>query len=320
MQENLYAIIGKDIFLVENEIEKIIENLNVEPFNIISYDLEEEELEEFLQEITTVSLLSDDKVIKVKNPWFFNEQRDVDLTPLIKYFKNPKKDTVLIFMLTEEVNSSLLISKEAKKYLRFETIEELGEQKLPEYVFEYFNKKGYKISENVIKELLNRVDYSYQLLKNELTKLELLKIDTKTITLEDVKLLVPRNLEDNLFELSTAVIEKDKEKAITSYYDLLIRGIDAINILSNLANKIKETITTKYLLIRGLGQQSIADYFNVSNGRAYYMIKNAQNQELKFLETSYKSLADLDYKIKSGQINKNLGLELWLLGGYNAKK
>lgn len=318
MQENLYAIVGKDIFLVENEVEKLIENLNIEPFNIISYDLAEE-FEEFLQEITTVSLLNDDKVIKVKNPWFFYEQRDVDLTPLIKYFKNPKEDTVLIFMLTEDLNFSLLISKEAKKYLRFETVLELDEKELPDYVLEYFKKKQYKINKDVVDELLNRVGYSYQLLKNELIKLELLKIETKTITLKDVKLLVARNLEDNLFELSTAVIEKDKEKAIMSYYDLLIRGIDSINILSNLANKIKETITTKHLLRRGFSQQSIADYFSVSNGRAFYMMKNAKNQDLKYLETSYKSLADLDYKIKSGQINKNLGLELWLLGGYDAK-
>jgi DNA polymerase-3 subunit delta len=166
MQENLYAIIGKDLFLVENEVDKIIENLNVEPFNIITYDLEEEQLEVLLQELTTVSLLSDEKVIKVRNPWFFHEQRNEDLSQLVKYFRNPKEDTVLIFMLTEEMNSSLLVSKEAKKYIRFEIVEEIGEQQLPEYVKEYFNKKGYKIEAAAISELLSRVDSNYQLLKS----------------------------------------------------------------------------------------------------------------------------------------------------------
>lgn len=319
MQENLYAIVGKDIFLVENEAETIIEKLNVESFNIISYDLAEEELDDFIQEITTVSLLSDKKVIKVRNPWFFSEKRDFDLIPLKNYFKNPKEDTVLIFFLTEEINQSLSVSKEAKKYLRFEFVKELTEKELPVYVKEYFSKRAYKITDETIKELLARVDNNYQLLKNELKKLELLKTETKIITIEDVKLLVGRNLEDNLFELSTAVIEKNKQKAIESYYDLLIRGVDAVTIIGNLGNKIKETITTKHLLRKGLSQQSVADYFNVSNGRAYYMVNNANNQDLKFLESSYKSLADLDYKIKSGQIDKSLGLELWLLGGYNAK-
>lgn len=319
MQENLYAIIGKDLFLIENEVEKIILKLNIEPFNIISYDLAEEELEEFLQEITTVSLLSDEKVIKVKNAWFFHEQREVDLKPLINYFKNPKEDTVLVFMLTEELNSSLLISKEAKKYLRFEVVSELGEKELPEYIKEYFNKNGYTIEQDAVSELLTRVSNNYQLLKSELIKLELLKIDSMKILVSDVKLLVAKNLEDNLFELITSVIEKDKQKAILTYYDLLVRGVDSVSIIGSLAGRIKETITTKHLLAKGLGQQSVADYFNVSNGRAYYMVRNANSQDFRFLEAAYKSLADLDYKIKSGKIDKNLGLELWLLGGYDVK-
>lgn len=320
MQENLYAIIGKDIFLVEKEVEKIIESFNVLPFNVITYDLEEENIYELIHELTTISLLSDSKVIKVRNPWFFYEQRDVDLKPLANYFKNPKKDTALIFMLNEDVNTNFLISKEAKKYLRFETVAELKEAELPEYVKEYFQKLNYIIYNDAVTELLNRVDNNYQLLHNELTKLELYGSDSKKITLDVVKLLVPRNLEDNLFELSSAVISKNKEKALKSYYDLLIRGVDPITIISNLANKLKETITTKHLLTKGLSQQSIADYFHVSNGRAYYMVVNANSQTFKFLENGYAALTDLDYKIKSGQIDKKLGLELWLLGGYNVKK
>lgn len=320
MEENLYAIIGENLFLVEKETEKIINNLNVDPFNILTYDLEDDELLDFIQEISTVSLLSDKKVIKVKNPWFFYEKRDYDLSPLIRYFKNPKTETVLIFMLEKDVNQQFLISKEAKKYLRFETVEELEKSDLPSYVRDYFLGLNYNIDSDAITELLNRVDYDYQMLHNEISKLELLKMDTKDITLNDVKLLVPRNLEENLFELSTAVIESDKEKALQCYYDLLVRGVDPVTIVGNLANKIKETITTKHLISQGMSQQSIADYFHVSNGRAYYMVRSAKNQSFNNLEKSYSSLNELDYKIKSGQIEKKLGLELWLLEGFNVKK
>lgn len=320
MEENLYAIIGENLFLVENETERIIDNLNVDPFNILTYDLEETELQEFLQEITTVSLLADKKVLKVKNPWFFYEKRDANLLPLIRYFKNPKTDTVLIFMLEKDVNQQFLISKEAKKYLRFEIVEQLEEKEMPNYVKNYFKQLNYEIDNDAVNEVLGRVDYDYQMLHNELNKLELLRTDTKKISFNDVQLLVPRNLEENLFELSTAVIEDDKERALKCYYDLLVRSVDPVAIIGNLANKIKETITTKHLLSQGMSQQSVADYFRVSNGRAYYMVKSAKNQNFNNLEKSYSSLNDLDYKIKSGQIEKKLGLELWLLEGFNVKK
>lgn len=320
MEEKLYAIIGENLFLVENETEKIVNNLNVDAFNILSYDLEEDELQDFIQEISTVSLLSDKKVVKVKNPWFFYEKRDYDLSPLIRYFKNPKTETVLIFMLEKDVNQQLLISKEAKKYLRFETVEQLEKKDLPDYVNNYFKQLNYSIDKEAITELLNRVDYDYQMLHNETNKLELLRMDTKKISLEDVKLLVPRNLEENLFQLSTAVIESNKERALKCYYDLLVRSVDPVAIIGNLANKIKETITTKHLISQGMSQQSIADYFHVSNGRAYYMVRSAKNQNFNNLEKSYSSLNELDYKIKSGQIEKKLGLELWLLEGFSVKK
>lgn len=320
MHDSLYAIIGENIFLVESEVEKIIEKIDVEPFNILSYDLEEAELQEFLQEITTVSLLSDNKVIKVKNPWFFYESKNEDLTSLIKYFKNPKHDTVVIFMLTEEINDEMLISKEAKKFVRFERVESLKVEEYPTYVKNYFERLGYKIEKEAIVELLNRVENNYQKLHGELDKLELLALDSKSITVKDVELLVPRNLEDNIFELSTAVIEKNKTKAINAYYDLMNKNVDPVTIISNLASKLKETITTKHLLSKGLNQQSVAEYFSVSSGRAYYMVKNANIQNFVELEKSFYSLVELDFKIKSGQIDKKLGLELWLLEGFDAKR
>lgn len=320
MHDSLYAIIGENIFLVESEVEKIISEIDVEPFNILSYDLEESELQEFFQEITTISLLSDNKVIKVKNPWFFYEERDEDLKPLINYFKNPKTDTVVIFMLTEDVNNGLLVSKEAMKFVRFKTVESLKQTDYPKYVEDYFKNIGYHIEKEAVTELLNRVEYNYQKLHGELDKLELLALDSKEITLNDVLLLVPRNLEDNIFELSTAVIEKNKTKAISSYYDLMNKNIDPVTIISNLANRLKETITTKHLLSKGYNQQSVSEYFNVSSGRAYYMVRNANVQNFVELEKSYYSLTELDFKIKSGQIDKKLGLELWLLEGFDVKR
>ena len=76
MKDFIYAFIGEDDFLIENEIEKLIKKLKIDSFNILSYDLSEQELLDFYQEITTVSLLSDKKLIKVKNAWFFYEERE----------------------------------------------------------------------------------------------------------------------------------------------------------------------------------------------------------------------------------------------------
>ena len=99
MKDYIYAFVGEDDFLIKNEVDQLVKKLKVEAFNVLTYDLEEQELYEFLQEITTISLLSDKKVIKVKNAWFFYEDRGENLQSLIRYFQDPKTDTTLIFLL-----------------------------------------------------------------------------------------------------------------------------------------------------------------------------------------------------------------------------
>lgn len=315
MKDYIYAFVGEDDFLIKNEVDQLVKKLKVEAFNVLTYDLEELELYEFLQEITTVSLLSDKKVIKVKNAWFFYEDRGENLQSLIHYFQNPKTDTTLIFLLKKDVDSNFLISREAKKYIRFEVVDKMEEKDFYPYIKNYFAELKYQISDEAINELIDRVNYDFNSLYNEIEKLKLFAYDDRKITLKDINLLVPRNLEDNIFELSNAIIAKNKRKALEIYYDLLTKNETPVNLILNISYKLKEIITTKHLLDQGYNEKSIMDYFNVSKGRAYYMIKNANSMAMPQLKKYYDTLADLDFKIKSGEMEPKLGLELWLLGG-----
>ena len=315
MKDFIYAFVGEDEFLIENEIEKLIKKLKVDPFNVLSYDLEEQELFDFFQEITTVSLLSDRKIIKVKNAWFFYEERDEDLGPLLRYFSDPKTDTAIVFILTEEPNRALPVSKEAYKYARFETIKPMSANEFLPYIKNYLQSKNYKITNDALKELVERVNYDFHTLYNEVEKLKLYAYDNKTITLRDVQLLVPRNLEDNFFELTNAIIAKNKRRMLEIYYDLLTKNEQPVRIINFISRALKEVITTKQLLNQGFNQASIQEYFNVSSGKAYYMVKNARATKDETLKKHYDTLAELDFKIKSGVVEPKLGLELWLLGG-----
>jgi DNA polymerase-3 subunit delta len=59
----------------------------------------------------------------------------------------------------------------------------------------------------------------------------------------------------------------------------------------------------------GYKQHDIAQFYNVSDGRAYYMVKDAKMFDETDLVNYVKKMADLDYHIKSGQIEKKIGLE-----------
>ena len=84
--------------------------------------------------------------------------------------------------------------------------------------------------------------------------------------------------------------------------------------MNNIVGKIRELMHTKLLIERGYGQEEIQNHFNIKSGRAYYLMKNANDISYKILEDYIKKLAQLDHQIKSGKIDKKIGLELFLLG------
>ena len=75
-----------------------------------------------------------------------------------------------------------------------------------------------------------------------------------------------------------------------------------------------EILHTKLLLKQGKDKADIANYFNATSGRTYYMMKNAKSVRMDIVESQLEKLEDIDYKIKTGQIDKKIGLELFILG------
>ena len=80
-----------------------------------------------------------------------------------------------------------------------------------------------------------------------------------------------------------------------------------------ISNSFKDLLTTAKLLKAGYSQHDISRLYNVSSSRAYYIVKDAKNFRIEDLENYVTKMADLDFKIKSGKIDKNIGIELILL-------
>ncbi len=172
--------------------------------------------------------------------------------------------------------------------------------------------EDYKISDHTINLLIERVGNNLSILKQEIDKIKIYK-DDKLITDEDITNLTSKIVDTDLFHLIDNIVTNNKESAIESYHEMIKLGEEPIMILINLANQFRIIYQAKVLYKQGLSEIKIAEFLNIHS----YRVKKALEKRNYFKDETlidYISLlADLDYDIKTGKIDKEIGLELFIL-------
>lgn len=314
MADSIYVFQSKNEYLVNKAVDERIEKLGIDPFNFMRYDLSEATSDDVLEDLQTISFFSELKVIVVRHLEIVLDATQGIINAWVKYFEKPNPDVVLILELDELIPTTNPIGDAISKYAYIEEIKDPKREEYPVLAKEIFDKEGYKITDAAIEVLLERTNYDFTLLHQEAEKLALYAVDEKSIKEIDVMKLVSRNLEEHIYELTNALLSNNQAKTIEIYHDLIARNEDPLRILNFIVNKMRELMHVKLLIDQGMRQDEIANYFHISSGRAYYMVKNAKGVHIELMEEHLQKLGQLDFDIKSGNIEKKLGVELYLLG------
>ena len=312
---NIYVIIGNDTYLVEQEKDNIIKSKNLDPFNISSYNFTDSEPLEILSEMTTVSLLGEERMVIISQPEFLKAtyKNNNIVEKFISYFENENPDTILLILCDSDLDYRVKINAVLKSKAKIKKIAGIEGDNLSEWIINKLALDGYKIDLTAVAELIERTESDIMQINNELEKLKLYQTD-KNISYNTVRLLVSRNLEDNIFNLLNAFVANDKKTLFAIYEDFMALNEDEMRIISAITNKVEEILYTKILVNQRMSKDEIATYFKVKPGRAYYMMDAAKKISEASLKSLMERITDLDYKIKSGKIDKKLGLQLFILG------
>lgn len=304
-----YIIVCDDYLAINEYIDKICQDIKVE-YDKFDYDLDDDGLYSIVDELSTISLFDNLKVVVVKSIDKITNYSAKAFSDLLSAMNNLESENILIMTSLKVLPDNERISK-LKKYsslidLRLKNIN------LKEYIDRLIATNGFSIDENAVTLLLS---YNLELseLSNDLKKLMCYDFDSKKITEQDVKLLVSRPLDDNVYQLIEAVLDKNYRHIFSSLKDFKLQNMPSSYIVSLLINKFQELYNTYILSKVNMSQADIANVFHVSSGRAYYMLKNIKKLSLDKIKQNLELLNDLDYNIKSGKLDQNIGLELYLL-------
>ena len=303
----VYLIYGDKDFLIEKEMKNIAKDF--EDINISKYDLENTNIKDIIDDCETISMFADKKLVICENASIFSSSTKTSIE-LENYLNNPNSLTTLVFLLN---NDKIDKRKKITKLIKEKgVIKEFITNENPN-TFIRKNLKDYKIDTSTIDLLIDRVGDNILTLNNEILKIKLYKEDN-IITKEDILKLTSKAAYDDIFKLIDYIINNNKDKALETLNEMLKNGEEVIKIIIVLAGQIRLLYQAKTLYMKGFSEKSIAETLKVHPYRVKLAVQNSKKYSSESLINNLKALADIDYGIKSGKLNKDLALEMYILG------
>ena len=307
-----YLLYGTEKFLIDKEVKDIMTKHNIEEINISKYDLEINSLNEILDDANTVSLFSNNKLIIVENAYLFSrtQNKKIDNVEILENYLKNSSETIIIFINNNEKIDS--VKKIVKLIKEKGVIKEFNPLKnISSTVKSMFD--DYNISDSSINLLIDRVGNNLELIYQEVEKLKIYKIDDKIITNKDIEDIVVENINIDIFKFVDDIINKNKKDAIKTYKELLKLNEEPIKIIALLASKFRLMYQVNKLAKKGYTEENISQILGVHKYPVHLAILSGYKYNSEILLKYLNDLADLDIGIKTGEKDKELALELFIL-------
>lgn len=304
----VYLLYGTKDFEIEEEIKKL--SKGIDEMNISKYDLNNDMLSLALEDAKTMSLFGDKKLVIVDNANMFTGSTSKDSELIEEYLNHINENTTLVLIVhNDKLDTRKKITKLIKRVGKVQEFnDELDTTSLVRRLF-----KDYNIDYKTIQLFIDRVGNNPLIIQSEINKIKIYKDNDKNITEEDILNLTAKLIEIDIFKLIDYIVRKNKEKALELYYEMLKMNEEPIKIVVILANQFRIMYQSKELLKKGYSEKDIASTLKIHPYRVKLAIQNSRNYTSDILLKNLNALADIDIGIKTGTINKDLALELFIL-------
>ncbi|WP_312117054.1 DNA polymerase III subunit delta [Brevibacillus reuszeri] len=321
----IYVLYGPESFRAEEFLALVRREMIAPEFsdlNLSVYDCTETGLADILQDAETLPFLGEHRLVIARQAYFLTGSKptakvESDPDALLTYLQNPPDYTTLILHTeSDKLDERKKLVKTLQQTAKVISFPLLKDADLYGWVERQADKYKATIDRQQAMKLVERVGGELRLLDKEIEKMALYVGEGAAITDEVIVMLGARTLEQDVFALIEQVASGRLDRALRMMYDSMKTGEEPIKLLALLARQFRMLLHVKQLAPRGYSQQQMAGMIKMHP----YAVKKAMEQARFFSENSLKKLlgmlAEDDFRMKSGQVDKRLALELFITHAY----
>ena len=293
--ESSYFLLGDDLFMQKFFINKIRDKSENSDSIICKYFYlnEDNDLDSFFNEITSLSLFNNNDLFIIKN---FNRISKDHQDVLIHYMNNLSTNNTIIFILDDFKINNKFSQKISEKSVIVNT-QTPKKIKIKNWIKFYYKNEGISIDDNVLKYFIDNYSDDITTIINEIEKHYLFSNDKHiNFNLNDENIYYSKHIK--AWNLLDALGRKDIHTSISYYNNLYVNGSSLVFLLILLNNFYFELYSALN------GDRNSYSSLNRTLQSNMNLYKN--NYRIDELVRIFIELRNLDVKIKTTSINEEV--------------
>lgn len=315
----LYLFFGEEEFLTEyytNRICEKIPDMGFPEFNRIKLDGKSSSASEIADSVETFPMMAERKVVIISESGAFGARSSQEIKNLyVEMFKNLSDDTVIIIQETN-VDKRNAAYKAAKKYGTVIEFTHLNDADATSWLIREARNNGKTISKQNAMLIASYCERDLRTLKSEMDKLS--SYAESEITESDIIQLASKSLEAKAFDLCDHIMNKNTDKALSLYEDLITNKENPFAILYLLYSSFEKLLKAK--LYSYLPPGELATVLGVAPFFVKKYSQGARNFSEEELIDLITLIPKLDLSIKRGEISQWQSIESIIFKGCRRNK
>lgn len=307
---NAYLFYGSEAYLKHQYRQNLVSALTAgeDMMNFSKFEGKGINIREVIDLAETMPFFSERRVILIEQSGFFKNKCD----ELAEYLPTLPDYLCMIFVEDEVDKRSRTYKALLKQGIAVE-FNTPSKETLEKWILTQLKAAGKNITRANMELFLEMTGMDMSNIRLELDKLISYTLPKTVIETKDIETVCSAEIPGQIFDMISAVTEKNQKRALELYYDLLFLKEPPLKILVLLSKEFNTLLQICELLAEGHPQKSIAGQIGMQDFAVRKRLPIARRYEIGTLRQAVEDCVEMDEAVKTGRIEDTLSVELLII-------
>lgn len=308
----VYLLYGEETFLVNSYKNRLKEAvLGDDTMNFSRYEGKGIDVSELIRQADTMPFFAEKRLILVEDSGFFKASSEA----LASYLPS-MPDTTCIVFAESQVDKRNKLYKMVKELGYAAEMQRQDTAQLARWAGGILAREGRKITGRTMELFLSMTGDDMENIRMELEKIISYTMGKEVITDDDVKAVCTVQVTNRIFDMVSAIVNRQTRKAMDLYEDLLTLKEPPMRILFLIARQFNQILQVKELMAKGMDKGSIASRLKMQPFVVGKTMPQARQFSRGQILECVRLCVEAEEAVKSGRLQDRLAVELLIVREY----